>query len=60
MGNRACLGGQQVGAVGVSQEELSEALSPEEQDELRERMPSGMIAPAATPRTPGPTQETAD
>ncbi|MBO9122453.1 MULTISPECIES: [protein-PII] uridylyltransferase [unclassified Rhizobium] len=36
------------------------AVIAEEQDELRERMPSGMIAPAATPRTPGPTQETAD
>ena len=36
------------------------AVIAEEQDEMRERMPSGMIAPAATPRTPGPTQETAD
>ncbi len=36
------------------------AVIAEEQDELRERMPSGMIAPAATPRTVGPTQETAD
>jgi [protein-PII] uridylyltransferase len=36
------------------------AVMAEEQDELRERMPSGMIAPAATELNDGPTKEKAD